>query len=112
MRTADLTWADPGPCPSWCIRSDHHLSDRLARGHDDYWHEGRTARVETEETDHNWNPIHVEVGLSQHVELASHRGRLHPVTVTIGGDGLSPFAARKLACLLLDLAAQAEDLSR
>ena len=111
-RTADLTWADPGPCPSWCLRSEHHLADRLARKHDDFWHESERVSVQTEETDHNWHPLFVEVGLSQHVELANHRGRLHPVLVTLGGDGLSSFAARKLAGLLLDLAEQAEVLSR
>ena len=111
-RTADLTWADPGPCPPWCDRSEHHLSDRLARKHDDFWHESERVSVQTEETDHNWQPTSVDVALSQHVELANHRCRLHPVLVTFGGNGMSPYAARKLAGLLLDLADQAEALSR
>jgi hypothetical protein len=105
----DHGWHDDRPCPPWCESEDHHLTERLGRRMDDFWHKGPVTEIVSEDTDHNWHPIHFEVRLCQHVQVDERGYYTHPLEVTVGGTGLSPANARKLAAVLEDLAVLADD---
>ena len=104
---SDFGWRPDQPCPPWCIDGADHLDFRLRHRSDDFWHKGAVTRVQSEETDHNWNPLHVEVYLSQHVQVDERGHYTHPMQVALDGADLTPANARRLAAALIQLADQA-----
>lgn len=103
------SWHEDRRCPAWCTTGERHLTDRL-RGGADFWHRCATLLITTNETDHNWHPIRLAVGLLQR-EQVDERGHIrHPVEVLIEpGWSFTPEQARELAAALCRLADQAEN---
>ena len=114
MKREDYGWRDDSPCPDWCVKGGDHLDFRLRNG-SDFWHTSNMTEVETADTDHNWVPHTIEVGLSQREQVDERGHYRHRVQVVVaaGGDErlFTIEQARHLASVLLEQANQAERLS-
>ncbi|MFG1656884.1 DUF6907 domain-containing protein [Micromonospora chersina] len=114
MKREDYGWRDDSPCPDWCVKGEEHLDSRLRSG-SDFWHTSKMTDVETADTDHNWEPHTIGVGLSQHEHVDERGHYRHQVQVVVSAGGeerlFSIEQARALASVLMERADEAERLS-
>jgi hypothetical protein len=106
--TNQASWGDDGPCPEWCVTGAQHLSFRLEKGMDDYWHEGERQRYPATGEDHHGNQIEITVSLTQHVQVDERGHFRHPVMVSFWGHELTTPQARHLSKALARLADEAD----
>lgn len=105
----DWGWHDDRPCPGWCQSTDHHLSERLEHRTDSFWHKGTVHEVPTEDTTPNLEPTVAEVYLGQRVIVDGRGHNTRPAEVCVDFAGtFTPAGARRLAAIVVELAAQAE----
>jgi hypothetical protein len=109
MTIEDYGWRSDGPCPEWCRNGDEHLSEHVRMG-SDFWHRGEVTTLQSADMDHNWNPLTVDVFLSQRQQVDERGYYRHPTEVVVRGpEGYTPVQARTLAERIMRLADIAED---
>ena len=97
-------------CPPWCVTSSGHLHHHLQHCVD-LWHQGPEVIVATQRIDENRIPIEMRVRLDQREQVGARGRSRHSVCVACGRYSLSSDQARELASVLLQMAAEAEQVA-